>query len=521
MKSSQRQTLPLHPYFLAAASVVLLLWVNKTEMDWQAAVRMTVVMLILTLVISLLVRCIFRNRHRAAFVTTAFILFFVTYGHVFNLLQANGSLKALTHHRYTFAVYTALLLLAVALIARLKKPESWTRPLNLVTGIILALPLLQVIYFYAAASLPQPAQNTPTEAEDQTTALTATAAATPDIYYIILDSYTREDQLYNDYSFDNSEFIDALRSRGFFVGDCSRSNYAHTRLSLSTSLNMNYFDGLGYDLAGDEDIPFSSLITESQVRRQLTELGYKTVAFETGYNFTEIKDADYYYVSSSNALLSPYVEPFEYLYLQSSIVRVILDTQSGLVDRYFAPLVFPFTEQEMRVKNVFQTLPQIPQIEGPKFVFVHLDIPHHPFIFLPDGTINPDHSYYPGVNMPEDINLMKQGYINQVEYVNAEVLPIVDEILANSEQPPIIILQGDHGLMVGERNDILNAIYLPDGVSDMLYSSITPVNTFRVIFDEYFGGDYPLLDDVSYYSSYDDKQDVRVVEETARGCTVK
>ncbi len=98
---------------------------------------------------------------------------------------------------------------------------------------------------------------------------------------------------------------------------------------------------------------------------------------------------------------------------------------------------------------------------------------------------------------------------------------LVNEILLKSEVPPIIILQADHGSassfpghygseawlhpadnMFRERLGILNAYYLPSGGSDFLYESVTPVNTFRLIFDFYFDTNYGLLDDQSYYSSY-------------------
>ena len=46
---------------------------------------------------------------------------------------------------------------------------------------------------------------------------------------------------------------------------------------------------------------------------------------------------------------------------------------------------------------------------------------------------------------------------------------------------------------------ILNAYYLP-GHSDIAYPTISPVNTFRLIFNTYFGTDYELLPDTSYYS---------------------
>ena len=37
-----------------------------------------------------------------------------------------------------------------------------------------------------------------------------------------------------------------------------------------------------------------------------------------------------------------------------------------------------------------------------------------------------------------------------------------------------------------------------------LYPTITPVNSFRMIFNGYFGQNLPLLEDVSFYSNYDD-----------------
>ena len=82
------------------------------------------------------------------------------------------------------------------------------------------------------------------------------------------------------------------------------------------------------------------------------------------------------------------------------------------------------------------------------------------------------------------------------------MLEAIDTILANSDTPPIIVIQGDHGPWLqpkAKRMQILNAYYLP-GHNDELYPTITPVNTFRLVFTDYFGGDYPLLDDISYFS---------------------
>jgi hypothetical protein len=54
--------------------------------------------------------------------------------------------------------------------------------------------------------------------------------------------------------------------------------------------------------------------------------------------------------------------------------------------------------------------------------------------------------------------------------------------------------------MFKEGMRILNAIYMPRKNYDILYDSITPVNTFRVIFNSYFSQNYELLDDRNYNS---------------------
>ncbi|HSG45623.1 MAG TPA: hypothetical protein VLA72_20970, partial [Anaerolineales bacterium] len=72
---------------------------------------------------------------------------------------------------------------------------------------------------------------------------------------------------------------------------------------------------------------------------------------------------------------------------------------------------------------------------------------------------------------------------------------------------PVIVIMGDHGptSIPGDgvpetRMSILNALYVNEQAKKDLYKSITPVNTFRVIFNNYFGTEYPLLDDRSYFS---------------------
>jgi hypothetical protein len=147
-------------------------------------------------------------------------------------------------------------------------------------------------------------------------------------------------------------------------------------------------------------------------------------------------------------------------------------------------------------------------------------MPHPPFIFAKDGeAINPkglpvewDGSHYFKI-YPSKIEY-REKYKNQLIFVNKKAKEMIDEILNRSNKPPIIILQSDHGpgsltywenpekTNMKERFSILNAYYLSEEGKKLLYESITPVNTFRVLFNYIFNSNFEILDDQSYFSTW-------------------
>jgi hypothetical protein len=204
-------------------------------------------------------------------------------------------------------------------------------------------------------------------------------------------------------------------------------------------------------------------------------------------------------VLSSQASLN-----FQYLFLKTTLVRPLVDfietKQDMILPSYLAPWIptanaLNSSEYQQYQQNVFamDTLEEIPDLPGKKFVYAHLFITHQPFVFYPDGQFHP---------------FLKQGpsgYRDQVIYANTRLLEIVRTILAKSNPAPIIVMQADHSYFgSADRVKILNAYYLPDGGDDQLYDTITPVNTFRIIFNKYFGGHYDLLPDVSRYGEESD-----------------
>jgi hypothetical protein len=151
-------------------------------------------------------------------------------------------------------------------------------------------------------------------------------------------------------------------------------------------------------------------------------------------------------------------------------------------------------------------------------VFAHLVIPHQPFVFGPNGEpfvipekVHNGTTYYTNSDY-------KLGYTNQVTFISDHIVQVVQSILESSAVPPIIILQGDHGpshFDVPTRMEILNAYYFPDHES-ALYPEITPVNSFRLLFNNYFNTDFDVLEDVSYYSQYPNAYQFEVIPNTCQ-----
>jgi hypothetical protein len=342
----------------------------------------------------------------------------------------------------------------------------------------------------------------------------------PDVYYIILDSYARQDALREEYGFDNSAFIDELRARGFYVAECSQSNYARTELSLASSLNYDYLPLPGTDAS---DLTPPDALLHGRVRTFFEDQGYETVAFPTGFRWIEWSDADIY--ARTPARFNE-LSDFETLFAETTALRIPLDL--GMMSAVSAS---PNERARERTLNVVKTLKQVPEYPGSHFVYAHIVSPHAPFVFDADGNpvnsassrVMTDEGYSGVVTRPSralepdsgliDTNATRMtnsdprfGYAGQADFIGKQILEVVDVLLQSSEVPPIIVIQGDHGaptLNKEERMRNLNAYYLPGiDAEQVLYPAITPVNTFRVILNTYFGQDLPLLEDKSLYSNY-------------------
>jgi len=480
-----------YPVLFAGFCVLALMAYNIHEIALSDMWASLIFALLSGVIVYGLTRLLIHDWHRAALVAFAVLFSFFTYGQVYNLLKdVNIGNVYIFRHRTLLLLYGLLFIFALYwIIRRMEKPGNWTYWLNLFSIYLLMYPAFVISSNAIQQFLAYRSALSANVVKAQTI-----NSARRDIYYIILDAYGRGDVLKNDLGFDNSVFLDALRERGFYVADCSQSNYAYTEYSLASTLNVDYLDSLNIN----SSVQRIATLKQSEVRSFLEEQGYRTVSAPTGWDMTEWKDADLYLDFDRTYSALP---EFEKLVMDTTALRIVSDFNLFNINR------FTDNNHRSRILSLLNHLKRLSTEEGDLFVFAHLVIPHPPYRFGPNGE------WLDG--RPED---PKAAYIGQVVFINREILQVIDTILAKSETPPIIIIQGDHGPphqlapSSAQKMPILNAYYLPGVDADkVLYSSISPVNSFRVVLNSYFGQDLPLLEDISYYAPPEDPDALELV----------
>lgn len=504
-----------HPLLFAAYPVLALFGSNIEEISFDTALRALIASVLIGAILYYASVLLIKDRGKAALVTSLMIILFFAYGHFYNLLKANQDWGTfLGRHRVLLLIWLVLIVAGIyVILKKITATESINRYLNVIATALLIIPLVQTISFelrsYSSES------NTNDEYTDSFVSSRQPTDRYPDIYLIILDAYARDDTLLEEFEFDNSQFLQELEKSGFYIGYCSRSNYAQTSLSLSSNLNMNYLEELGenYRQGNTSRAGIKELIQDSRVRRILESIGYRTVAFETGFNITQWENADIYLSPQEGGLIEERlfsgINEFELLVLRNSLTRIVIDSAAYLPEILQPDLNSPKRIHQERILYVLGKLKTLPQMDGPKFVFAHMVIPHGPFVFEPDGDfVDYDKPYY-------------QGYKDQVSFINRKITPILQEIIQQSDPEPVIILQADHGAVKStpdKRVNILNAYYLPGEGNDQLYDSLSPVNNFRLIFNKYFEGDFEILEDASLFSTYNQPYDFEVIPESRTIC---
>jgi hypothetical protein len=517
--SSIQRSFTIYPYhlvFITLLPLIILYSNNVSEVENPAISRLLIISLGVGAVIFLFVQFAIgdKKRIRIALIVSLFLIIFLSYGHVYDALRESiPSIQGLVRHRYLIPIITIIFGFLAFLIYQ-KVPAIALPEINKIGNwlclIVLTFNLTNIAYFqivtHRTISTIQNSSNAPNTTKNQL----------PDIYFIVLDSYAREDVLRTYFGFDNSEFLNELRGLGFYVADCAQSNYNFTLSSISTTLNMDYLNQFDIPVPVNHrsSQPYINHFQENLVKQKLHSAGYKIISFESLYPWMEWKDADVYLKQPSKNAFSQSLQPFELLYLQGTGFRYFLDNNPNTDVE--SNKVTKFDEINFQLNK----LKTITKIASPKFLFINLEITHELFVFNADGTLNRDADKADS-SKSTNMEQFKSDYVQSVKFANRELLEIIKKILSESNPQPVIFLQGDHGFRSPKyTNMILSAYYFP-GAEEYLYPSISPVNNFRLVDRVLFGQTLSLLPDHYYQKVQNDLYNFTEITESMPGCLVK
>jgi hypothetical protein len=520
-----KRSVVFHPFLFAIYAVLGSYSNNSTQVPVQWVWRPLIVLLLLIAFAYFLLGRKLDDPQRTGLVVTL-TLFWFFFGHFPRVLTEKSMFWSTP---WGLAIAFALWTIPLAFLgsrwtwSRITNPKLVTSFLN-VTSLFVILSPAFVTGSFLFQTMRQEAVYAVQRSNSLPVALDP-GAAQRDIYLIILDGYGREDVLRDVYGFDNSDFIKSLRQKGFYVADKSRANYPQTLLSISSLLNMQYLDGFVRDLQNTNARgPVIHLLQQSESRLALQNIGYNFVALPSATLSTQMRDADIYLNMTWGDL-----NEFEGLLLSSTLANLAIEAWDLNIP------VPSYTLHRRYILFSLEALENIVEVEGPKFVFSHIMAPHPPFVLDELGNpIQPPRPFNTG-DASGFIGTQEEyltGYASEIRYLDQRVTKIIDSILAQSDPPPIIIIQGDHGPgnyfnmlepnnpCLKERYSILNAYYFPDNSYDALYPEITPINSFRVLFNQYYGADLELLEDKSYYATWFAPYVFSDVTNEAQSCTI-
>lgn len=508
-----RKNIPLHPFLIGLYPILYFFSKNLSHFPPKVTFIPSLVIIGFVIIVLFITGFIFRSISKASVYTTfLLVILFLPYQIVPKLVEDIGLLNT-----YIFCVVMAI----VGLVYLLKTRHSFVsinKVLNLMALVLVAIPLFTIgRHFWIVNS-------SVTFKKSKNIAMNSEGVR-PNVYYIILDAYSRDDYLRKVLNYDNSSFIKSLEDRGFNVRRKSYSNYPDTMTSLSSSLNLNYLDSMADNITPSTyQAHCCKFISNNMLFDIFKSAGYKIKAIDSGCLPTQlVRDNVDIFVTEGRGLFD----------------------NAEFVDNCFGKTVFyKYYSACLQKKNVssdawreavlkhagtleyaFKALKSVPEanIKTPHFVFFHVLCPHDPFPFDESGNINP---------LKGDLHLdwskdekgkwkttptEKWGYCYslQLKPLNSRVLDAVDSILAFSKTPPIIIIQGDHGCRwwpkeskteiqrVG-RYGILNAIHIPSNMKVDIPEDISPVNTFRIITNNLFDKNFEILPYKVYSTSFTD-----------------
>lgn len=501
---------------------------NYSEMRVEETLSPIAILFFLAAIIFICANFFLKNFQKST-VFTSISMVFLVYVNLFYIFfeTAFGINKIL----FLIICVTLSVIIGYLLLYKIKQTEKIIKIFNDFSIILIIISLMKIPPSYILSSIGNLKNNFTKKQGVLVKDINTGNNKYPNILYIILDGYASNNVLKKYYDYDNSEFTNWLENKGFYVAKNSTSNYSITHLSINSSLNMNYVhNGLNEN---NWLYKLSKTMENSIVPTFFKKMGYEFIIYNGSEYFREFDTlANKTDNFSSNIII--------YLFIYKCSVLSFINDSTISIDTFWG------NKKRNWMEKTFRSIKEIcgnPKTSN-KFIYVHLIAPHPPFLYdKDDKQVNIEN----GCLCPMNGWSQKKPYIDYLIYTNKKIKNIIEEIITKSPNNNIIILQADHGsqyyvmdnlinldkkgcsVRISECGSIkkkycskkipefasssenieqifgiLNAVYIPKNKPFFkeFNNGITPVNTFRIISNNLFNTNYPLLENKNYFTYY-------------------
>lgn len=444
-----------------------------------------------SILLFLVLKKIFRSKKRAAVLLSYLLFCFLFFG----FLQDNiAKLKHIAFFSGPSFLLPFLLILFVV-IYRISKVE---RSLSVCTAYLNTLFAI-LVSFEVAILLYHNSDGKTGKVNDISEFILSDTSRKPPVYVLVLDEYAGDTTLKKFYNFENKEFRQNLTDHGFFIADSSTSNYLLTLHSIASMFNMSY---LPDDVSHLERNEFGykkalRMIKYNRVTETFSLLGYKILNYST-FDFKQSPATlrNEFWGGNQRLLTSQMMHGRLKKYIPSIL-------KWGLLQKIFNRKLKEehYQNIDFQIKSSVHYAASHP--EETVFAYLHLNLPHRPFLF--DSTGNRILDLYKITS-----DNYQQAYLWNLLQANRITIQWVQQLLTIYNNNVVILIISDHGTRPSfedsnkdRRFDNLNAVYLPDKNYGQWYRGVSNVNQFRILFNTLFNGKEKNLKDSCHPIKFD------------------
>ncbi|WP_430900692.1 MULTISPECIES: hypothetical protein [unclassified Paraflavitalea] len=314
----------------------------------------------------------------------------------------------------------------------------------------------------------------------------------PPIFIIVMDEYTGADGQQNYFNTSSQDFENELKRRNFRVVPHSRSNYIFTVFSMASFFNMQYLTDFGEHNAENT---FSYQRSLRSIRKNL----FVEYLLTQGYTINNFSAFD---LPSKAASYRNSFLPKDWVLLLNETLyyRFMMVLPNFLVRKVGNATVQGWLNKRASSDNenlLGIPLPASISDTSKQFYYLHLMMPHAPYLLNENGQYN-------AFEITDERSPQKDSmYIHYLKYTNKRILDLVDRIQQITNGKGVIVLMSDHGFREMHQprkyTELSYAnffsVYSPNNDYRGFTDSLTVVNELRVVLNNQFHEQIPLLKD--------------------------